>query len=165
MVNLMLTKQMKIQHGIRASFLQNNLNTGRKIVRFTTLLRFATAVCCCSDLNLVNLVEQPIGGRLDWFFPRSARPSLAHLLVVSNYKLVKVEISSCSCGCFVPVVIAMPVAVAIAVVSRNCSRQLPVVVVSRQMQLPAAQTLRLEDKLDGATIYEVCTCICLKLYH
>jgi hypothetical protein len=59
MVNLMLTKLMKIQHGIRAGFSQNSLTTGRKIVRFTTLLQFVVA----QDLNLVKLVEQTIGGR------------------------------------------------------------------------------------------------------
>jgi hypothetical protein len=43
MVNIMLTKLMKISHGIRAGFLQNNLIVGRKIVRFPTLLRFVAA--------------------------------------------------------------------------------------------------------------------------
>jgi hypothetical protein len=43
MVNLMLMKLMKIQHGVRAGFLQNSLTAGRKIVRFATLLRFVVA--------------------------------------------------------------------------------------------------------------------------
>jgi hypothetical protein len=53
----MQTNFMKIQHGIRASFLQNSLIVGRKIVRFTA------TVCRCSNLNLAKLVEQPFGGR------------------------------------------------------------------------------------------------------
>jgi len=61
--------------------------------------------------------------------PRSAHPTLAHLLVASDYNLVKVEMSHA-------------VAVAVAVVS--CQLQL-------QLQLPIAQALKLEDKLEGAT--------------
>jgi hypothetical protein len=59
MVNLMLTKLIKIQHGFKASFLQNSLIVGRKIVRFTTLLQFSTAQ------DLVKLIEQLIGGHCD----------------------------------------------------------------------------------------------------
>ena len=55
----MLTNFIKIQHGFRVVYLENSIITGRKIMRFTTLLQFATAL----DLNLVKLIEQPIGGR------------------------------------------------------------------------------------------------------
>jgi hypothetical protein len=57
MVNVMLTKLMKIQHGIRAGFLQNSVIVARKTVRFVA------TICRYSDLNLVKIVEQPIRGR------------------------------------------------------------------------------------------------------
>jgi hypothetical protein len=48
MVNLMLTKLMKIKDGIRAGFLKNSLITGRKIMRFTS--------CNCSCFIPVAVV-------------------------------------------------------------------------------------------------------------
>jgi hypothetical protein len=58
MVNVMITNFIKNQHGIIVHYLQNNIITGRKIVRFTRLLQFVVD----QDLNLVNLIEKPIGG-------------------------------------------------------------------------------------------------------
>jgi hypothetical protein len=67
--------------------------------------------------------------------------------VVSNYNLVKVEISHYSCSCqlqqlsvTVPVVVTVAVAVVVTVV-----------VVSRQLQLQVTSCANLEIKLKGAT--------------
>ena len=57
----MLTDFTKIQHGFKAGYPQNSLIIGRKIVRFTTLLQFVVS----QDLNLVKLIEKPIGGCSD----------------------------------------------------------------------------------------------------
>jgi hypothetical protein len=75
MVNLMLTKLIKIQHGTRAGYLRNSLITGRKIVRFTSCS--CSTSCNCSASCFVPVTVA---------------------VAVSNHQL-QFPIASCSCSC------------------------------------------------------------------
>jgi hypothetical protein len=130
MVNLMLTKLMKIQHGIRAGYLQNSLITESKIMRFTTLLQFVVA----QDLNLVKLVEQPIVSLVPVavvpvaiVVPVAVVPVAVAIASTScNAVSCNVVHANCNCTCSCSTSCFLPVTVAIA----NCQLQLQLSVAS-----------------------------------